>query len=402
MCQSASRTTKFAAAQTTPLDSGEENNCAALFHLAAFSEGQNLISIKLNGQTTKALLDTGSDKTFISQKFCHINNINYKTKKGSVLLADESHLNILGHFLAEIEWKNHLYAVKVSVVKNLLAPVVLGLDVLSQHQSITVKFQGLKPPISVCMTLKEMSCQPCRLAQGVDFSLIKPVVTTSRPNQRDSDFIKTEIKRMLSENIIQTSRSSWRAQCFVVHRNGKQRLVVDYSNTINRFTRLDAYPTPNIQDLLNKIGRHKYFSKIYLREEYHQVPLMNDDYQLTAFEALGQLFEFRRLPFGCTNAVPIFQRTMDSFIKQNDLENTYAYLDDILICGETQHEHDKNLIKFKKAAAHRGLQFNESKCMFNTKSIVFLGHVIEGGSFRPDPSRYNHYWIFLNQKILCN
>ena len=48
-------------------------------------------------------------------------------------------------------------------------------------------------------------------------------------------------------------------------------------------------------------------------------------------------------PFGVTNGPPAFQRTMDQKIEEHDLSATFAYLDNITVCGETQQEHDRNL-----------------------------------------------------------
>jgi len=66
---------------------------------------------------------------------------------------------------------------------------------------------------------------------------------------------------------------------------------MDYSVTFNRFTLLDAYPLPNIEDLVNRIARDKYFSSIDLRLAYHQLPLLAEERHYTAFEADGQLFQ---------------------------------------------------------------------------------------------------------------
>ena len=54
------------------------------------------------------------------------------------------------------------------------------------------------------------------------------------------------------------------AQVIVVTQGAKKRLVIDYSVTNNRFTLLDAYPLPNIEDMVNRIARDKYFSSIDL------------------------------------------------------------------------------------------------------------------------------------------
>jgi len=82
----------------------------------------------------------------------------------------------------------------------------------------------------------------------------KPVASNSRRyNQEDQAFIEAEVGRLLAADVIEPSSSPWRAQVLVVKQKEKKRLVIDYSTTVNRFTVLDAYPLPNIEDLVNKV-----------------------------------------------------------------------------------------------------------------------------------------------------
>ena len=104
-------------------------------------------------------------------------------------------------------------------------------------------------------------------------------------------------------------------------RNHKKRMVIDYSRTINRFTELDAYPLPRIDEMVQEISNFSYFSTFDLKCAYHQVPIREEDRKFTAFEADGGLFEFTVLPFGVTNGVPSFQRIIDNAIKSEHLEN---------------------------------------------------------------------------------
>ena len=60
--------------------------------------------------------------------------------------------------------------------------------------------------------------------------------------------------------------------------------------------------------------------------------------------------------FGITNGVACFQRKMDELISQNELEDTFAYPDNVTIYGMTQEEHDQNLANFRAVA---------EKCKFN-------------------------------------
>ena len=167
----------------------------------------------------------------------------------------------------------------------------------------------------------------------------------------------------------------------------KKRLVVDYSLTINRFTYLDAYPLPHIEDLVNKVATYKFFSTIDLQSAYHCIPLHPDDKIYTAFEADGRLYQFTRLSFGLTNGVSSFQRIIADLITKSGLKGTYAYLDDVTICGKTQEEHDRNLERFMEMARKYRLTFNSDKCTFSKKVISLLGYEVKHQELRPDPAR---------------
>ena len=56
------------------------------------------------------------------------------------------------------------------------------------------------------------------------------------------------------------------------------------------------------------------------------------------------------MPFGVTNGVATFQRIMNDFITSGGLLDTFAYLDNVTICGKNQAHHHYNLERFLKAA----------------------------------------------------
>ena len=94
-----------------------------------------------------------------------------------------------------------------------------------------------------------------------------------------------------------------------------------------------------------------------------------------------------RIPFGATNGLLAFQRTIDSFITEERLMDTFAYLDDVTICRNNQEHHDKNLKKFLDAATRRNFTLNRDKCVISTRKIALLGYVVSEGEIRPDPKR---------------
>jgi len=130
-------------------------------------------------------------------------------------------------------------------------------------------------------------------------------------------------------------------------------MVIDYSQMINRFTLLDAFPLPRINDLVNNIAQYRVYSTIDLRSAYHQVPLREEERPYTAFEASNGLYQFTRVPFGVTNGVACFQSEMSNFIREEHLLRVFPYMDNIPICGKDQAEHDINLELFLVAAQRK-------------------------------------------------
>ena len=118
----------------------------------------------------------------------------------------------------------------------------------------------------------------------------------------------------MEAGVIEESQSPWRAQVVVVKNRNKKRLAIDYSLSVNRFTYLDVFPFPLIDDLAQKLSQFEYFSTFDLKDAYHQVSLKEEDRDFTAFEVDGKLYHFTQLPFSVTNEVFVFQRVVDAFI----------------------------------------------------------------------------------------
>jgi hypothetical protein len=59
-----------------------------------------------------------------------------------------------------------------------------------------------------------------------------------------------------------------------------------------------SFPLPNIQDILDKLGRARYFSAIGCASGYWQQPLAEEDRTKTAFSTPTGHYEYLRMPFG--------------------------------------------------------------------------------------------------------
>ena len=358
-------------------------------HSVAESLKKACVGILIDGKSVHALVDSGSTHNFIHPDMVKSLGLVVCPTQEKVTMASSSHSSkIEGYCYTDIILKGRVYTdIKLYVLSNLCTDVILGQNWQEQHESITICYGGTAPPVNIC-GLSTLHADPPPLFQFLAPEC-KPIASKSRRYcMEDKEFISTEINKLLEEGIIEPSDSPWRAQVVVTrNENHKKRLVIDYSETINRFTQLDAYPMPRIDDTVNQIAKYTVFSTVDLKSAYHQVPIKQEEKRYTAFEANGRLYQFRRIPFGVTNGAAAFQRTMDNFISEENLEDIFAYLDNITICGRDQAHHDENLEKFMEAAKRRNLVFNEGKCVFSTRTIRILGSVVSKGEIKPDLER---------------
>jgi hypothetical protein len=208
-----------------------------------------------------------------------------------------------------------------------------------------------------------------------------------RISPTEHEFVGKEIDRMLDQGIIRPSYSPWTSPIVLVKKkNGQTRFCVDYRK-LNKITKRDAYPLPRIDEILDSLGKAKWFTSLDMASGYWQVEMNESDREKTAFITKQGTYEFNVMPFGLTNAPATFQRLMDRIFY--DIKDKYVlvYLDDINIYSATFEDHLKHLKNVFERVRKANLKLNLDKCHFCKKELAFLGHVINHTGIKPDPAK---------------
>ena len=157
----------------------------------------------------------------------------------------------------------------------------------------------------------------------------------------NTEEVHTQLKEMLSNAIVRPSCSPWAARVILVEKKDKSlRFAVDYRG-LNDITRKDAYPVPDIRDMLDKLHGSTFFSKLDGASAYWSIPIRDGDIPKTAFITPQGQYEFRVMPLGLTNAPATYQRVIDVALRE--ATSSVAYVDDTLVFSQSIEDHVRHL-----------------------------------------------------------
>ncbi|XP_061920402.1 uncharacterized protein K02A2.6-like [Entelurus aequoreus] len=202
------------------------------------------------------------------------------------------------------------------------------------------------------------------------------------------DKVKQELSRMEQLGVISRIEepTDWCAGIVVVpKKTGAVRICVDLTK-LNESVCREKFILPSVEETLGMLAGANIFSKLDANMGFWQIPLTADSAKLTTFITPFGRYYFRRLPFGIASAPEHFQNRMVTEVTEG-LEGVVCHMDDVLVWGRTQKEHDARLHATLEKIQKAGITLNVDKCDLSKSEVTFLGHVLSTSGISPDPSK---------------
>ena len=150
---------------------------------------------------------------------------------------------------------------------------------------------------------------------------------------------------------------------------------------------LDSYELPRIPKLISQLRDYRWFTTIDLNDGFYHVPIRKENREKTTFSTETRLMQFKRMPQGYKNSPGVFQRVMTIMLESLLDEACLVYIDDILIFGMTEKDHDMNLAKVLSRLEEYQLEENLDKRRYKKEKVVFLGFRISCNTVKPTIAR---------------
>ena len=217
------------------------------------------------------------------------------------------------------------------------------------------------------------------------------VAPVAQPARRLPYHLREAVEKKLNElendDIIEKVQgpTPWVSGLVVVPKsNNDVRICVDMRQA-NRAIQRERFPIPNVEDTLQAMNSASIFSKLDLRQGFHQVELAPESREITTFACHKGLFRYKRLMFGVSSAPEIYQRIIQHTLQ--GIEGCKNISDDIIVYGKDRNDHDRALKEVFERLKQSNLTLNIDKCEFYKSELRFMGHILSKEGIKIDDAK---------------
>ncbi|XP_055623100.1 uncharacterized protein K02A2.6-like [Toxorhynchites rutilus septentrionalis] len=349
------------------------------------SQGRKFAEVRMNHVPTRLQIVSESDITIISEQLWNqIGQPPGVQPSCRAKTASGEPLDLILEFWcdAEIGGISKRGLCRVHILRKVSGSSSNGIQALqSQFPKVFTSNLGLCIKTRVRLTLKGNP---------------KPIFRPKRPVAYSmQNAVEDEIQRLQNLGIpVPVDHSDWAAPIVVVRKpNSTVRICADFSTGLNNALEPNQYPLPLHEDIFTKMAGCRWYSHIDLSDAYLQVEFDPRDQYLLTINTHKGLFRYTRITPGIKSAPGAFQQLVDTMI--GGLAGTCGYLDDILVGGRTEEEHDNNLKQVLRRLEEYGFTVRIEKCSFRMPEVKYLGQILDGNGINPDPNKTSAIAIML-------
>ncbi|XP_055612307.1 uncharacterized protein K02A2.6-like [Uranotaenia lowii] len=346
----------------------------------SIGEGEEFVWLIVGGVLTQFLIDSGCEKNIlddrtwrnmIKQGASFENSRSFCNQTFKAYGQNSESLQVMQVFEANLVLNNHLKSVNTRatfyVIKNGTQPL-LG---RTTAKELGVLFLGL--PSSQSVDIQRMYTEQkhsfpkikgIKLKIPVDESVTPVIQHARRPPLALLNRIEEKLQSLLSSDIIESVNefSPWVSPLVtIVKDNGDLRLCVDMRRA-NVAIKRETHLMPTFEDILPRLKTAKVFSRLDIKDAFHQVELHESSRQITTFITHKGTFRYKRLMFGISCAPEMFQKILEQLLSR--CQHVVNYIDDILVYGSNEEEHDRELKIVMDIFKNHDILLNQKKCIF--------------------------------------
>lgn len=402
-------------------------NRVILSYVFAHAKGDErpYLNVSIYGVRFTGLLDSGASRTIMGRiGWDHLKNVCQLEHSDieNCSVANNTTCSVVGQVSLPIKLRDRVRIIKILVVPEVSQTLILGVDFWSKMGIIPDLHSGdwsfrsdraMDIPkafgiqASDMLTAEQRQALDDLIREAYEMNdkigtlgctnLVEHEIRTTSPPIKQRYYpispamqkiVNEELDQMLAQDIVEPSTSPWSSPIVMVKKSdGKWRFCVNYKR-LNAVSESDAYPIPYVSAILDRLRDARYLSTIDIKSAYWQIPVGEKSRPLTAFTVPNRgLFQFKRMPFGLHSAPSTWQRLIDRVITPELEANSFAYLDDLIICSSDFDTHLRVLREVFKRIHQAGLTINKEKCVFCRPELRYLGYVVNSSGLLVDPEK---------------
>ncbi|KAJ3650090.1 hypothetical protein Zmor_021798 [Zophobas morio] len=360
-----------------------------------------------NKSVIKFRVDSGADVNVIPlymyKKYFGNNEI--KPNKTKLLGYSGKQISVLGYITVSVSFKNKEYNIELFISKTNSRPV-LGKDSIEELDiaRMVCSMDGFRNYFEEYSDVfKGIGCLPGQYSIKID-PLVKPRVHAARRfPQGIMVKLKSKLESLERQDIIvrEFGPTEWVNSLVIVDKpDGDFRICIDPTD-LNKAIKREHFTIPTYVDIISKLKDAKVFSVLDTNKGFWNIKLDSKSSKLCTFNTPFGRYRFKRLPFGLKCSSEVFQRKIMQCFE--NIQGVEIYVDDILVWGRSQEEHDKRLKLVLERARKFNVRFNPDRCKFSLSEVRYIGHKLTDKGIKPDESKIEtvkNYLIPRNVKEL--